>query len=83
METSLPLHILPYTLSGYPPSTRSRFGVVAVVVLPLGTAPSGQPLVHSSGVGWLGRLGPGLFGRRFFFLAHTRRRLRPVGTASG
>ena len=41
-ETSLPPHILPGSLSGHNPSTRSRFGVV----LQLGAGHSGRPPVH-------------------------------------
>ena len=53
---SLPAHIAPRSLSGYNPSTRSRFGVV-VVGLQLGAGPSGQPLVHWWVFVWLVCLG--------------------------
>ena len=65
METSLPPHFLPGSLSGYNPSTHSRFGVV---VLQHGATPSGRPLVHWLVVVWLGCLGLWLFVPRFFFL---------------
>ena len=81
--TSLPLHTPPRSLLGSPPSTRSRFGVV-VVGLQLGAETSAQSLVHWWVVEWLACLGFGLLvPQHFFFLPHTRRRLRPVGTAAG
>ena len=79
---SLPPHTLPPSLSVSSPSTRSRFGVV--VGLQLGARLSGPLPVHwwVVGVAWVPR--SCAFGSsRFLFLTHTRRRLRPVGTAAG
>ena len=67
---SLPPHIPPRSLSGSPPSTCSRFGVV-VVGLQLGAGPSGPSLVHWWGVVWLACLGLGLWLPLNFFSYHT------------
>ena len=67
VATSLPLHILLGSLSGYVQSTRSGIGVDAVVVLRLGEAHSERSPVHWSVVVWLWTLGLWLFVPRSFW----------------